>query len=308
MILCCGEALIDMIPTTTADGTKAYVPCTGGAVFNTGIALGRLGVSVSLLSGVSRDDFGQLLADTLTQNNVDTSLLVRSDRLSTLAVVHLKDGSATYSFYDENSAGRMLATVDMPDMPRSVQALFFGGISLVSEPAADAYADFLAHHARNHVVYIDPNIRPGFIKDEVRYRARLARMIGLSDIIKVSDDDLDWLVDGDGSIKDKAADILAQGPQFVIVTLGAEGAVAYGPDGSLIQAPVAVKVADTVGAGDTFNAGVLATLDRAGLLDKATIRQMPVVDLAPALALAAKAAAVTVSRVGADPPRVGDLL
>ena len=143
MILCCGEALIDMIPDQAGAGGSAYRPHPGGAVFNTAIALGRLGAPVGLLSGVSTDPFGQQLHDSLARDGVSTELLIRSDRLTTLAMVHLIDGSATYSFYDENSAGRMISTADMPALPDQVSALFFGGISLAAEPGADTYAGLL---------------------------------------------------------------------------------------------------------------------------------------------------------------------
>ncbi|MCL4170037.1 UNVERIFIED_CONTAM: hypothetical protein GTU68_055173, partial [Idotea baltica] len=192
MILCCGEALIDMIPKPTTAGPDGFVPHSGGAVFNTSIALGRLGVSAGLLSGVSRDMFGQQLLAELSASHVDSTQVVTSDRPTTLAFVKLTDGHATYSFFDENSAGRMLVPSDMPDLPDSIDALFFGGISLACEPGADAYADLLAKSTQNRVVMMDPNIRPTFIQDEARYRNRLDAMIALTDIIKVSDEDLDW--------------------------------------------------------------------------------------------------------------------
>jgi len=114
MILCCGEALIDMIPTPTLSGRDGFVPHTGGAVFNTAIALGRLGVKAGLLTGLSDDMFGQQLTEGLTASHVDTSHVITSSRPTTLAFVQLRDGHATYSFYDENSAGRMLEVADLP--------------------------------------------------------------------------------------------------------------------------------------------------------------------------------------------------
>ena len=107
MILCCGEALIDMIPVETSGG-DAFVPHSGGAIFNTAIALGRLGGSASMVTGLSDDLFGQQLRDGLEASHVDTSLVIASDRPTTLAFVKLVDGHASYVFYDENSAGRMI--------------------------------------------------------------------------------------------------------------------------------------------------------------------------------------------------------
>ena len=120
MILCCGEALIDMIPAPTARGQQGFVPHPGGAVFNTAIALGRLGVRTGLLTGLSTDIFGQQLTEALTTSHVDASLAIRSDRPTTLAFVRLVDGHASYSFYDEYSAGRMLTPDDMPVLPADV--------------------------------------------------------------------------------------------------------------------------------------------------------------------------------------------
>lgn len=307
MILCCGEALIDMIPARTAEGQTAYVPCTGGAIFNTAVALGRLDVDAGLLSGVSHDSFGELLVRTLAENKVHSDLLVRSNRLSTLAVVHLKDGSATYSFYDENSAGRMLTLADMPALPASVSTLYFGGISLVAEPAADAYADFLAREGAERVVMIDPNIRPGFISDATAYRARLDRMIALSDIVKVSDEDLDWIVGEDGDLEQKAQRMLSKGAQFVIVTLGAEGAMVFDAGGLGKVAAHRATVVDTVGAGDTFNAGVLSRMFQDGQLSPEVLKGLSAQDLVPALTRGAQVAAITVSRAGANPPWASEL-
>ncbi|MGR3586821.1 MAG: PfkB family carbohydrate kinase, partial [Pseudooceanicola nanhaiensis] len=131
-ILCCGEALIDMIP-----GGGGYVPHTGGAVFNTAIALGRLGARAGMLTGLSRDMFGAMLEAELAASGVDTELVIRSDRLTTLAFVQRTEGKARYTFYDENSAGRMISADDLPELPEDVGTLFFGGISLVVEPGAE---------------------------------------------------------------------------------------------------------------------------------------------------------------------------
>ena len=114
MILCCGEALIDMIPVADSDGKAAFSPLSGGAIFNTSIALGRLDTPVALLSGISTDLFGKQLNKELLNSNVSTEFLIRSDRPTTLAFVLLKNGNAEYTFYDENSAGRLIEVNDIP--------------------------------------------------------------------------------------------------------------------------------------------------------------------------------------------------
>jgi fructokinase len=307
MINCCGEALMDMIPVPQPDGGIAFAPHTGGAIFNTAVALGRLGVPAGMLSGISRDAFGVQLAETLAANKVNTELLVRSDLLTTIAIVHLVDGHATYAFYDEGSAGRMMTGADMPSLPEDTTALYFGGISLVSLPAADAYGDLCATAAGKYPVMIDPNIRPSFITDAPAYRARLDRMLGQADIVKVSDEDLAWITGGAGSLEDQAGQLQAKGPRFVIITRGAEGAMAL-CDGAVAHvAAERATVVDTVGAGDTFNAGILAHLQQDGRLSKAALKEMSAHDLGGALAYGARVAAVTVSRAGANPPWAHEL-
>ena len=308
MILCCGEALIDMIPTPTVDGPDGFVPHVGGAIFNTAIALGRLGVRAGMLTGLSTDLFGQRLSDALVANHVDTAHVVKVERPTTLAFVHLSDGHATYTFYDENSAGRMLADAEMPEVSPDVSALYFGGISLACEPAAETYATLLDREGASRAVMVDPNIRPGFIQDANRFRARMARMLSQADIVKVSDEDLNWIYPDPVSLDDKIDRLRSQGPALVILTRGSEGATGYMSDGRHVSVPaLRSEVVDTVGAGDTFNAGVLAKLSEAGRLTKSAVSALDDAALEDALRHGAKVAAVTVTRAGANPPWAGEL-
>ena len=238
MILCCGEALIDMLPRKSEQGEPAFAPYAGGAVFNTAIALGRLGVPTGLFSGLSTD----------------------------------------------------------------LTTLFFGGISLVNDPAASAYVRLQARAASSRVTMIDPNIRPGFIRDEASYRARLDQMLGLADIVKLSDEDLHWLQGESGDLETLARTVLAKGPKLLFITEGAKGAHAFTATQTRFVASKKVVVADTVGAGDTFNAGALAALYQADALSKTALNALPDATIDTALALGGAAAAITVSRPGANPP------
>ena len=139
MIICCGEALVDMLPRHLAEGGEGFKPVSGGAIFNTAIGLGRLGASVGLLAGVSNDMFGQQILAALAESKVATDYVLRVPNPSTLAFVKLVDGQAEYSFMDENSAMRSLEVGMLPALPDSVQALHFGGISIISEPCGSAY-------------------------------------------------------------------------------------------------------------------------------------------------------------------------
>ncbi|NDL64922.1 carbohydrate kinase family protein [Acerihabitans arboris] len=306
MILCCGEALIDMLPRATASGETAFLPCAGGAAFNTAIALGRLGVPAGLFSGLSADFMGELLRDALTRANVDYARAASSSRPTTLAFVQLVDGHARYAFYDENTAGRMLAHSDLPAPDNDTTACLFGGVSLIAEPCGGVYEALMAREAPQRVMFLDPNIRANLMTDREKHLARLRRMITLADIVKLSDEDLAWFGES-GSDEDITARWLARGPRLVVITRGAAGADAYSATARVRVAGKKVPVVDTVGAGDTVNAGILTSLHRQGLLSKAAIAGLSGEQIRAALELGVHAAAITVARAGANPPWASEM-
>lgn len=304
MILCAGEALIDMLPGVLAGHEgPGFRPKAGGAVYNTALALGRLGVPVGYLWPISRDALAEtVLLPPLVQAQVDISLCPRPERPTTLAFVELAEGQASYRFYDEGSAGRMFSIAELPALPASVLALFIGGISLVPDPCGATIEELVARaRAKGIPVMLDPNIRPFFIRDEPAYRARLTRLLAQADMVKLSFEDIDWLTGGDGSGNDLIAAILAMGPKVIFVTHGEQGAEAHWQGGKTARPAIPVPVQDTIGAGDTFNAGILAHLLRAGAL-QGGLAALDADMLGGALSLAVAAAAVTVSRQGANPP------
>jgi fructokinase len=301
MILCCGEALIDMLPRTTTEGEAAFAPYVGGAVFNSAIALGRLGAPAGFFSGLSSDLFGGQFREALGASKVSSTYAHTSPKPTTLAFVRLTNGQATYTFYDENTAGRMLTVEDLPKLGAEIEAMLFGAISLISEPAGSAYEEFMRREHESRVMMLDPNIRPNFIPDKAKHLRRIREMMAMADIVKLSDEDLKWF-DEAGSHEDVVRNWLDRGPKFIVVTHGGEGAVGYSKTHKVTVMPRKVKVVDTVGAGDTFNAGILASLHEQGLLTKAAIGSLSEDAIRKALELGAKAAAVTVSRAGANPP------
>ena len=301
MILCCGEALIDMLPRETAAGESAFAPHAGGSVFNTAIALGRLDAPVQFFSGLSSDLFGDVLRAELAASHVDASPADISDRPTTLAFVKLTDGHASYAFYDENTAGRMLSEDDLPKV--GADALFFGGISLMVEPCGATYEALMLREAPNRLTMIDPNIRPSFIRDETAYRTRLTRMMGAADIIKTSDEDFEWIVGN----ADANALLASTGAQVILLTRGGDGVSIVTSDGTYDVAAEKAQVVDTVGAGDTFSAGFMAQLHKSGHLTKDGIKQATEADLRAAAVFGAKVAAITVSRAGANPPWTSEL-
>jgi len=301
MILCCGEALIDMLPRQSTLGENAYAPYAGGAIFNTAIALGRLGMPTGFFTGLSDDMLGDVLRETLAAANVDFSFCAISARPTTVAFVKLVNGSATYAFYDEGTAGRMITTDDLPVLGDNIEAIHFGAISLIPDPCGGTYEALLAREREACVISLDPNIRPGFIKNKQSHHDRIMRMAAQSDIIKFSDEDLEWFgMSGDHDAL--AAQWLNIGPKLVVITKGADGAVGYTRNMKVDVPSERVDVVDTIGAGDTFDAGVLASLRRDGLLTKYHVANLDQKAIRNALAFAAKVAAVTVSRAGANPP------
>ncbi len=306
MILCCGASLIDMLPRTSTSGETAFAPYPGGEVFNAAIALGRLGAPAGFLTGLSTDLFGTMLAEALAASGVDARLAPRFERPTTLAFVTLTGGQARYAFYDEGTAGRLVSEADLPALPDAVRAAFFGGIALAVEPSGTTWESYMRAASGRVVTMLDPNIRTSFIGDERAFRGRIERMIAMADIVKLSDEDLAWIC-GPGEVEPLARGLLGLGPKAVFVTEGSRGARAFTATGAAHVTARRVAVVDTVGAGDTFNAGILAALDRAGKLDRRAVAALTEADLGAALDLGARAAAVTVSRAGANPPWAHEL-
>jgi len=316
MILVCGEALIDLVPAVT-DGDVAYVPRTGGSPYNVAMGLGRLGVPVGFFGRVSEDAFGRLLRERLLADGVDCSLLRVGPEPTALALVHLAPGEEPhFVFYGEGAADCTLGPGDLPT-PAALGALdgilggpgaiHFGSISLVREPGASAYERLIQRESGRRVVSLDPNVRPGLIHDRASYRARLEGWIGLADIVKVSRADLAWLYPGRAP-RDAAEDWLARGPALVVMTSGQAGAVGISASGASEVPGIPTAVRDTVGAGDAFTAGLLGFLYLAGLLDRHGLRALSNEDLLGCLALANRAASITCTRTGAQPPTRDEIL
>jgi fructokinase len=278
----------------------------GGSLFNTAIAIGRLGAPSGYFGGLSTDFFGDQLRDAFKASRVDFSLSPVSERSTMCAFVKLFDGQARYSFIDEGSAPRMLAIDDLPVLDAGVKALHLGSLALIREPCGTAYETLCAREHASRVISFDPNIRAGLVKDRPAYIARIKRFVAMADVVKLSDEDLHWIAP-DIDAQAFAQDWLNHGAKIVVITRGGEGALAFTKSLKLAIPCIKVKVADTVGAGDTFTAGVLASLHRQGKLSKPAIASIDEASLREALSFAARAAAITCSRPGADPPWADEL-
>lgn len=298
MIVVAGEALIDLVPQEKQEkGALApLTPALGGGPYNTAVALGRLGSPTAFCSRVSRDAFGEALLDRLRATGVDVSAVQRGEEPTTLAVATVgADGSAAYSFYVEGTADRLFTAPGA--LPPGTRAVSFGTCSLVLEPGASAYEELMrTASAQGVFTALDPNIRPGLIADADAYRARFLGWLPSVSLLKLSEEDAAWL---GGSPREW----LAAGPAAVVVTRGAGGLVAFTRDGGEYAVPgERVRVVDTIGAGDTVNAALLHGLAARDALSDAGTAGLDADGWAGLLGFAARAAAVTCSRAGAEPP------
>ena len=301
MILVSGEALMDFLPARSDAGEPAYLPRPGGSPYNIAAALGRLGVPTGFAGWISIDFFGDMLIANLRASGVALDYVERLERPTTLAFASLDQAEPAYAFYGTEADDRhwdLLAALSAG----AIRAVHVGSLALVREPAAAAYEGLIARaRAAGLAVSLDPNIRPEHIADAEGHRARLQRLAALAHVVKLSRADLGWIAPGEPEAE-YAAGLLQAGASLVAVTAGADGATAYGPAARAHCPTEPVRVVDTVGAGDAFMAGLLAGLWEAGRLAPAALAELGEAELGRVLRLAARVAALTCTRRGADPP------
>ncbi|MGW0027472.1 carbohydrate kinase family protein [Rhodococcus sp. NPDC003383] len=289
-----GEALVDIVQR---DG-KEPVEHVGGSPLNVAVGLGRLGRAVRFTTRVADDPRGTRIIDHLAGSGVSlTPGSAAAERTATAQATIDDRGAAHYEFD---------IAWDPVEPPPTVDAVLVhtGSIAVVLEPGCDLVAELVAQQSSASTVSFDPNIRPALISDVARGRARIERLVALADVVKASDEDLAWFAP-DRDPLDTARDWLSRGPAIVVVTRGAEGAVAVCAAGVVEVPAVQVEVADTVGAGDAFTAGLLDGLWTRGLLGadrREALRAITVDDLRDVLGTAAWTSALTVARAGADLP------
>jgi fructokinase len=292
-----GEALVDLVEE---DGLLR--PAAGGGPFNTAVALGRLGVPVAFLGTLSRDDNGELLAGLLVDAGVDVSLVRRSDAPTPLAIVHGRDdGKNVYTFYLRATALADLPVSTLPELPAEVWGVHVGTLGLAIDPPASTYRALVDREAGRRLIMLDPNIRPAVFGRPDSYREQFERLAVLSDVVKLSEDDAAWLYPGQAA-DDVLRHLLRLGPRLVAVTLGERGAIAACAGGQVEVPALPVSVVDTVGAGDSFGAALIAALIDHDALGPSAPAPIDVGIVGPALAYAAAAASITCTRRGAAPP------
>ncbi|MEU9183317.1 carbohydrate kinase [Streptomyces sp. NPDC048484] len=295
MIVVAGEALIDLVPSGTG-ALAGLAPRRGGGPYNTAVALGRLGSPTAFCSRISNDAFGEALVGGLREAGVDVAGVQRGAEPTTLAVASIAvDGSAAYSFYVEGTSDRLFSAPDR--LPDGVRAVSFGTCSLVLEPGASAYEELMRSAAAQGVfTTLDPNIRAGLIPDPAAYRARFKSWLPSVSLLKLSEEDARWL---GGTPREW----LASGPSAVVITRGGDGLTVFTRDGGECSVPgEPVDVVDTIGAGDTVNAALLHGLASRDALSGAAVAGLGADGWRELLRFAARAAAITCSRAGAEPP------
>lgn len=310
MILTCGDALFDVFANPSSSNACLLLDArVGGSPLNVAVALSRLGQSTGFLAKVSTDPFGRRLLAYLETEGIDTDLIVRTSAPTTLAIVALDDkGVPTYSFYTSGTADRSLEPSELPArLPDDVRVIHIGSYTTALEPtAASLEALVTREHGRRFISY-DPNIRPSIVPNREVWRGRVAALTAQAHLVKASVEDIQFLYPG-ADVDGVLADWLSEGVGLAVATMGEVGALAVTRHGiaARVRAPV-VQVIDTVGAGDTFQAALLTWLAEHGRLSPDGLATLTAADLDGLLAFAARAAAITCSRRGADMPRRGEL-
>jgi fructokinase len=310
MILVCGEALMDLFLGEAAGGAALPVRATaGGSPFNVAVGLARLGVPAGYLGGLSRDAFGDFLAARLAAEGVDTALARRSPRPTPLAIVSADaEGQPTYSFHAENCADRDLSPGDLPAaLGPGVEAVAMGSFALAVEPVGSTLLALAEREAAQRVLSLDPNLRPSVVGDLGRWRERLGHFLRLAAIVKLSSEDLETAYGEGVDAEAWAQDRLAEGTALVVLTQGGRGAIGWSSAGRVEVPARPVEVIDTVGAGDTFHAALLARLRHRGLLRREALAGLGMEALGDALGSAELAAGLACARRGADLPRAAEV-
>ncbi|MBI5271100.1 MAG: carbohydrate kinase [Burkholderiales bacterium] len=302
MFVVCGEALFDVFTGAATPTGLSLDARIGGSPFNVAMGLARLGQPVSLCAGIARGALGDRLMQALADEGIGTGLVRRLDAPATLSLVGLdSQGVASYSFYGHGAADRLLPAEVVDAVPEDTAALHVGSYTMVVEPVASVHRALVARWQGRALVSHDVNVRLNVEPSIDRWRAAVDWMAARADLLKLSDEDAALLYPGE------AADALAarwraRGTGVVVMTRGAHGARAWLADGPLDVPPVPTQLVDTVGAGDTFQAAMLAGLAERGLLDPAAVRAAPRAAWEAVLGWAAHAAALTCARRGADLP------
>jgi fructokinase len=308
MIICVGEAVIDLFQTPVAGLGEAFLPLPGGCAYNASIAIGRLGIPVAFLGRLSNSFFGEIQLKRLKENNVRDDLVIRCEENSILAFIKTEEGKEpAYAFYEDGTGDRFLSPEELPALPPETTCIVFGSISMAMEPIASTIENLIMKESTRKVTAFDPNIRPFMIKDRDAYIKRFEKLAGASTIVKISLEDFEFIQKNPDP--EEALEMLAaMGSKLAILTLGPNGAIAAlrCDNRNVIKTRAhginVPNLVDTVGAGDTFLGAFLAWLEKREKMSHNAIDNLTETELNEALVFANKAAAFVCDRHGAQPP------
>jgi fructokinase len=319
LVTCMGESLIDFVPlnATGQSASKSdagevkpgravgtdFRMHSGGSILNVAVGLARLGHHVAFAGKIAGDYFGHHLLLTLKDEGIDTRFVSTAKAQTALAFVAMEEGEPVYSFYGDGTADTLLTADDIPEsLYEESSILHAGSISLLRGTTPTTVLETFARLKGKTLLSLDPNIRAGIIHDEAAYRALLQRLMALTDILKLSNVDLAWLLPG-VSMEDSLLHLCGLGPALVIITNGEKGVLARSGSSETIQSDAfPITVIDTVGAGDTFCAGVLARLADDAILSRKRVLALTEQELRAVISFASAAAALNCTREGANPP------
>ena len=305
MILCSGENLIDIIPTTNS--TDYYKACVGGSPLNTAIGLGILKNSVYFFSRISNDFFGEKIINFLHKNNVKTSLVQRSGDPTTIGFIGKKK-NPDFSFYANKTADRNLKKYNFSkSIKNKIILAHFSSISLVLKPGSETYFKIMKDLKKDSLISIDPNIRPSLIKNKNNFKKRFNHFLKITDLMKLSEEDFRYIDNKNKPDKIIPKWINKNKIIFIIYTMGKNGSVLYTNKFKINIKAYKVKELDTVGAGDIYQAGMLSYLNKKGILNKNDLNNMSKEDWMNCLNFASKAAAINCMREGCNPPTLNEI-
>lgn len=306
MILVCGEALVDLFADLDAPLGPILRVAVGGSPLNVAVGLARLETPVGFFGGLSIDCFGSMLADAMQREGIDISLVKRSARPTPLVLVSPdRRGHPSYTFYAHETAVQDVELVDVVSaaLPSSVLAIALGSYALAVEPVGTSLLSLAEREARQRVIALDCNLRPAMVGSLASWRKRIEQFARCASIVKLSDEDFTSGWGEAAQAEEQAARWLGQGVKLVVMTHGARGATCWHHSGRVRVEAWPTPIVDAVGAGDSFQAGLLARLMEKGLLSSNALTTLHASSIADAMRYATLAAGMTCARRGADPPR-----
>ncbi len=310
LITCAGEVLIDFLPIVEDGQTVGFRSHPGGSLLNVAVAAARLGARAALVTRTGDDFFGRSLRAYAEGEGIDVRWMSEAPARTTLGFVSFEGGEPAYAFYGEGTSDTLLTPEHLPDeLLDETAILHVGSISLLRGSTPATILGACERIRDRALLSLDPNVRPDLVRDEPAYRAMLDRFFELVDVVKISAADLAWLAPG-RDIEAVAGELLDRGASLVAVTDGGAGVVALQRTARGTQRfgvpSFEVAVADTVGAGDTFDAGLLTRLVELGATSRGRVERLSGEEIEGTLRFAAGAAALNCTRPGADPPHRAD--